>query len=145
MSRGQVWLVHASNALVGGTGVVYGWMRYIAEPEDEFSIVNHPWQPDVQHLHVLTAPLLVFAAGWIWTAHVARHWRAGTRRGRRTGLTLVAMLLPMIASGYLLQTATSEAWRAAWIWVHGATSVLWLLCAAAHPFLPHPRRRTPEE
>lgn len=144
MTRGQVWLVHASNLLVGGTGLVYAWMRYLAEPADEFALVNHPWQPEVQALHVVTAPLLVFAAGWIWSAHVLRHWRLGTRRGRRTGLLLALLLAPMVASGYLLQTAQEELWREIWIWVHVATSALWVAAGAVHPFLPAPRRARAE-
>ena len=63
MTRAEAWLQHLANVLVGGTGLVYGWMRYFAEPADEFSVVNHPWQPDLHSLHVITAPLLVFASG----------------------------------------------------------------------------------
>jgi hypothetical protein len=140
VTRPQVWLVHASNLLVGGTGLVYAWMLYLSEPVDEFALVNHPWQPEVQALHVVTAPLLVFAAGWIWSGHVLRHWRLGTPRGRRTGIALALLLAPMVASGYLLQTAREESWREAWIAVHLATSALWVLAALVHPFLPAPRR-----
>jgi hypothetical protein len=31
-------------------------MRCLAEPADEWAVVNHPWQPHLQHLHVLAAP-----------------------------------------------------------------------------------------
>ena len=63
MTRTEAWFSHVAAALVGGTGLVYGWMRYFAESDDPFAIANHPWQPHFQHLHVLTAPLLVFACG----------------------------------------------------------------------------------
>lgn len=135
MTRPQTWLVHLSNTLVGGTGLVYGWMRYFAESDDPFAIANHPWQPELQHAHILTAPLLVFAVAWVWSGHVLKHLRAGTRRGRRTGITLVSLFFPMLFSGYLLQTAEGESWRTAWIAVHVATSAIWVLVAAVHPFL----------
>ena len=38
MTRGEAWFTHASSVLVGGTGLVFGWMLYFAEPTDEFAI-----------------------------------------------------------------------------------------------------------
>jgi hypothetical protein len=136
MLRAHTWVVHGANLIVGGTGLVYGWMRYFAEAEDPFSVVNHPWQPQLQHLHILSAPVLVFAGGLIWSSHIAHNWRAGSRRGRRTGVTLAALLAPMILSGYALQISVEDSWRTIWMWLHLATSGLWLLLAIVHPFLP---------
>jgi len=136
MTRGEAWCQHLANALVGGTGLVYAWMRYLAEPADEFAVVNHPWQPDVQHLHVLFAPLLVFATGLIWSAHVWARVRSGFKPRRKLGLGLVALLLPMIASGYLLQVSVEEGTRAFYGWTHLVTSLAWLLVYIAHQLAP---------
>ncbi|MCZ6597812.1 MAG: hypothetical protein O7B99_09260 [Planctomycetota bacterium] len=139
MTRGEAWFAHASAALVGGTGLVYGWMRYFAQaPEDGFFAVgvNHVWQPGVQHLHILFAPLLVFGCALIWRDHVWRRVRSGFRPRRRVGLLLVASLVPMIASGYLVQVATDETWQAVWVWTHAISSVVWLLGYAVHQLLP---------
>lgn len=131
--------VHAGNLLVGGTGLVYAWMLYLIEPVDPFSVVHHPWQPAVQHLHVWTAPLLVFGAGLIWREHIWKHWKQGVRSRRRSGLSLLLTLAPMVASGYLLQTAVDETWRSVWIGIHLAASGLWLAGSAGH-FLRIPMR-----
>lgn len=139
MTRGEAWLSHVATVLVGGTGLVYGWMRYLAEPQDPFAVVNHPLQPQLQHLHVLAAPLLVFGAGLVWREHVWRRVRSGFPTRRRTGLLLFAMLLPMVASGYLLQVAEDPAWARAWIIVHVASSCLWIAGYAVHQLVP--RRR----
>ena len=72
MSRAEWTLVHMANSLVIVTGVVYAVMRYLVTPSDEWAVVNHPWQPHVQHLHLLAAPLLVFAVGVIWRRHVVK-------------------------------------------------------------------------
>lgn len=141
MSRAEAWGLHLSNLLVGGSGVAYGWMRYLAEPADEFAVVNHPWQPDTQHLHVLVAPLLVFGVGLVWNAHVWRRWRSGFRPHRRSGAALALLFAPMVASGYLVQVAEGALWREAWAWTHGLTSLAWLALAFSHPFLPRGRRR----
>lgn len=132
----------ASNLLVGGTGLVYAWMRYFAESADAFAIVNHPWQPTVQHLHVISAPLLVFAFGHMFYHHALLSWRAMIRPGRRSGLTMLFLAVPMIASGYLLQTSVEETWRTTWIVVHVATSLAWLLGYGAHLFTHFSARRT---
>jgi hypothetical protein len=132
MSRLDQWLLYLANALVGGTGLVYAWMRYLLKPEGEFAIVNHPWQSDVQHLHILTAPLLVLIIGHITYHHAIVYWQAGTKPGRRTGITMLALALPMIFSGYFLQTAVDETWRTIWIVIHVATSALWLAGFAGH-------------
>jgi len=139
VTRFEAWTLHLSNALVGVTGVVYAWMRYFATSTDEFAVVNHPWQPTFQHLHVLTAPLLVFASGLIFHRHVFARLRSGFRPRRPTGLLLALLLLPMIASGYLLQTSSGDPWRSIWIGVHLATSVLWIAGTAIHLLSPRPR------
>lgn len=132
MSRALAWFVHLSNILVGVTGLVYAWMRYAMEPSDPYAVVAHPLQPLVQHLHVWTAPLLVFAIGLIWQQHVWRHWRRGRSGGRRSGLALMASAAPMIASGYLLQTAVTPTWRTAWIALHLAASAVWIVFSIGH-------------
>ena len=147
MSRLEAWLVHVATLLVGATGVVYAWMRYLLAPAEPFAVVNHPLQPAVQHLHVWAAPLLVFAAGVIWREHVWKHWRRGIRARRRSGLSLVLTIVPMVASGYLIQTAVSPGWRTAWVAIHLVTSGLWLAAYLVHQVVPwwlHRRNATGE-
>jgi hypothetical protein len=132
MSRFEAWLLHVSNLLVGGTGLVYAWMIYLVKPTDPYSVVNHPLQPQTQHLHILVAPLLVFATGLVWRRHVWSQWRRGVPQGRWSGLSLMALLVPMTASGYLIQTAVDSEWRKIWIGVHLVSSGLWLLGYLVH-------------
>ena len=131
MTRAERLFVHVANGLVGGTGVVYAAMRYLMTPAEEGSVVNHPWQPHVQHLHVLCAPLLVFAAGLIWSRHVSLKYRNGGQ-GRFTGIGLVVSLVPMAVSGYLVQVAVDPGWRTVWVVVHVASSLVWLVVLTAH-------------
>lgn len=138
MTRAEAWLQHLSNLLVGGTGLIYAWMRYALAPEDPYAVVNHRFERDVQHLHLLTAPLLVFAVALVWQRHVWARVRSGFAPRRPTGLALAISFAPMLASGYLLQTAQSQAWRTAWIWVHLSSSGLWLVALAVHLLSPRP-------
>jgi hypothetical protein len=135
LNRFEAWMQHLSNLLVGGTGLVYAWMLYLMEPADPYAVVHHPWQPQVQHLHILAAPLLVFTAGLIWRRHVWWQWRTGASERRRSGLSLATVLIPMIVSGYLIQTAVDDAWRRIWVTVHLTASGLWLLGYLVHQAL----------
>jgi hypothetical protein len=132
MSPFERWMLHISNLLVGGTGLVYAWMIYLARPSDPYALVNHPLQPQTQHLHVLLAPLLVFAAGLVWRRHIWSHFRQGVRGRRRSGLSLLLTLVPMVVSGYLIQTAVDGGWRKVWVGVHLAASGMWLLAYLGH-------------
>ena len=126
------WLLILSNILVGGTGVVYGVMRYLLTTSDPYAIANHPWQPHFQHLHILTAPLLIFALGIFWMSHISTNLRSSGAKGRLSGITMLLTVVPMVMSGYFIQTAISEAWRLVWIWVHGLASLAWLVHFCVH-------------
>ena len=140
MTRFEALLVHLSTFLVGGTGLVYAWFRYVTKPEDPYAVVNHPLQPAVQHAHVLCAPLLVFAAALIWRRHVADRWRQSRSDRRRSGRSLALGFAPLVASGYLLQVATDEPWRRAWVVLHLVSGGLWLAAYAAHQLTPRRAR-----
>jgi hypothetical protein len=138
MTRGEAWLNHAANLLVGGTGLVYGWMLYLLESSDPFALVNHPLQPLAHAAHVVTAPLLVFGCGLLWRRHVWSRVRGGYPHRRKTGLALFALVVPMIASGYLLQVAVEEGLRAAWTWTHVGSSLAWIAVYVVHQVSPRP-------
>lgn len=144
MNRFERYCLHLSTLLVGGTGLVYAWMVYLLKPADPYALVNHPWQPGTQHLHILVAPLLVFAVGVVWQRHIASHWKRGVKGRRTSGLLMVLTMIPMVVSGYLIQTATGDGWRQTWVVVHLVASGLWLVFYLGHqavPLLAARRRR----
>ena len=126
------WFQHGANLAVAGTGVVYLVMKFALDPVDEWAVVNHPWQPHLQHLHILSAPLLTGILGWLVIQHGWFSWKGGVREGRRSGMLLLLLALPMIFSGYALQVSTQLAMRLAWVWVHSVSSVFWIGLAAVH-------------
>ena len=132
MNRAERWLMHFSHLLVGGTGLVYAVMKYLMEPAGPFSVINHPLQPLVLTLHLVAAPLLVLAIGILWKGHISEHWQSGRPAGRVSGIGLGLVFLPLVLSGYLLQTASAPFWRQAWLVVHLTTSAVWLLLFLAH-------------
>ncbi len=126
------WSLHLGAFLTGLSGLIYGWMRYFGKVLGEFGVEPHPLQGLVQHLHVLAAPLLLFALGMMVRGHLYTKLKAGTQEGRPTGISLGILILPMVAAGYLVQVVTSPTWRLAFAWVHGVASLLFLIGYLGH-------------
>ncbi|MDF1562865.1 MAG: hypothetical protein P1V51_07465 [Deltaproteobacteria bacterium] len=141
MSPALRWVQHGANLSVTATGLVYLWMKFLLEPADEWAVVNHPWQPTLQHLHVLAAPLLVFTFGLLFQVHLAARLRLGPA-GRLTGLGLASTFVAMAASGYLLQISVAEGWRAAFSWMHLGSGGLWVALSVAHTLVALRVRRS---
>jgi hypothetical protein len=133
ITRFERVLTHGSTAVVAGSGVVYAWMKYFMTTDDPYAVVNHPLQPWMLDLHVAAAPLLVFALGFIAQTHIMAHLARGPGRpGRATGLIAVSCVLPMIATGYLIQIFTNETAHRASVWVHLTTSAAYTGVFLAH-------------
>lgn len=125
-------LLHISAFLTAATGLVYGWLRYFGQRAGEFGPEAHPLQALLQHLHVLTAPVLVFTLGMLLRGHVQPMLRRGPPVGRRTGLFALVVVAPMVLVGYGVQVAVDPAWRTALAWVHGLASLAFLAGYLAH-------------
>ena len=108
MNRFQAWLLHLSVIALTTTGAVFAWMRYAMTTDDPFAVANHPWQPTMLHLHVLAAPILVFALGLVFSSHVAPKIENRAKVRKKTGLSALWMIAPMVLSGYALQVVTNE-------------------------------------
>lgn len=132
-------LMHAGAAATVVTGIVYGVMRYFCESSDPFAVANHPLEPLFHKLHILAAPLLTLMIGAFWISHAWPRFVSGQKERRRSGISLLVTALPMVISGYLLQTTTHPQWHTLWVWLHGLTSVLWTLAFITHLFV-HARK-----
>jgi hypothetical protein len=119
---------------VAATGAGLGVLKYLVPPDPEaFSVVGHPWQPAFLDAHVLAAPLMLLAVGMLLRGHELRRLRLRTfRESRRSGLAVVVLLGPLVASGYLLQVVTSEAIRGVLVVTHVVTGTLYATVHLAH-------------
>lgn len=132
MTRAQVVYLHVCVALTALTGIVFAWMKYFMKPADELSVVNHPWQPYMLAAHVVIAPFLVFAFGWVYANHVRPKLAFEERRNKRSGLWSIAAIVPMVLSAYLLQVSTADATRKAMAGAHWISSGLFLIAYIGH-------------
>ena len=132
MNRFERWSVWVTTAATLVTGLVYWWMKDMMTPPTEWSVINHPLQPWVLKAHILVAPLLVFSVGMITVRHIWNHYRVGVKKGRRTGLITALLIVPMVATGYLLQVFTAETLVRVLGWTHLGLGIVYSLGLAAH-------------
>ena len=134
MSRFERWAVWSTSVATFVTGVVYLVMKYLLVSDDPFAVVNHPWQPAVLKAHILVAPLLTFSIGLVALRHVWRHLRSRLPEGRHSGIVTLAMVAPMIATGYLIQAVTQETLLRAMALSHIGFGLLYGVGLLAHQF-----------
>ena len=130
--RAMLW---GSSILVGISGIVLAVMKYALTSDDPYAIVNHPLQPVVLKVHIVSAPLLVFAVGIVFMKHVWEQWRSGLTHGRISGSWTLSTFGPMVLSGYLIQTLTHRGWLFAMVVVHLVTGSAFLVGFVAHQLM----------
>ena len=133
MKRWEAWWNHAAISAVSLTGLLYGVVKYGAPSSDPDSRIGHPWQPALMKAHVLVAPFAVFGLGLILRRHVlARIW-TGEVNGRKTGVAMLWLFLPLALTGYLIQVLVEGGAVHAAAWSHAALGAAFLLGYAFHP------------
>lgn len=143
MSRFERLLLDLSIALSALTGLVYFAMKEWMTPRDPFSVLGHPWQPHVLALHVLAGPVVIFALGLIAKDHVFERIVSGRpQTGRKTGIVIAGLGLPMVASGYALQIVTAPAGRRTLALLHLGAGLLFALLFVGHLLATAARRRS---
>ena len=132
MSRWELFLLHASALAIAISGVVYGVMKYAMTGSDPDSPLGHPWQPGVLKAHVLAAPFLVFALGLVARGHALPKLKSGEKTGKKSGVSLLGLVAPLVLSGYAVQVFTGDSLRRGTGWAHTALGAVWVLAYGAH-------------
>jgi hypothetical protein len=136
-------MLWSSSIATTATGIVYGWMKYLMTPADPWAAVNHPLEPLVLKLHIVTAPLLVFALGMVALRHAWMHFTLRVPVGRRSGITGALVAAVMIVSGYLIQVFTGSLVLAALAAAHVAAGLVYAAALVVHRVTVGARRVAP--
>jgi len=144
MKNWEALVIRWGFGLVSASGVLYGVMKYFLPSSNPDSRVGHPWQPAVLAAHVLAAPAAVFCMGLLLRSHALPRLKRGEREGRATGVALIAIGLPLVFSGYLVQVLTGETARKATGWLHAAVGVIFALAFLLHMPASRPPDDAPE-
>lgn len=130
MNRFEKWSLLVSLFLTGGSGIGLLWTKYLVRSDDPWAVINHPLQPLFLKVHIVVAPLLVFALGLVTTRHVLPQLRSRRRAG--SGMLLILFAAPMIVTGYLIQTVIEPGWLSVLAAAHIGLGFLYLLGYAVH-------------
>ena len=141
MNLFEKWSVWVTSALSGFTGGAYFWTKYFVQNTDPFSVINHPLQPWFLKAHIISSPFLLIALGSILVRHIWKHFRLGALLGRRSGLTTALVFLPMVVSGYFIQSVTHPGRLAVLAFSHMALSGLYLAGLFVHQVVIHLRQK----
>ncbi len=132
----QKWLLCLSGGGLWLSGTVWVLLHYFGQIEGEFGPSVHPLEPLMIKLHGLVLIPALMGIGAMMVAHIPKGW---THRSQRLhGVSLLAVLGLLIASGYLLYYAGGERLREwtsvihwmiglalpvvfIWHWLHGVS------------------------
>lgn len=140
MTRFQRWLLYCSTAVAAVSGVVYFWMKRFMTPVDPWAVINHPLEPWALKVHILSAPVMLFAVGLITTQHIWRSLKSSLPTGRRSGLVATVGFAPLVVTGYLIQVVTSPLVLEILAWTHLTLGLAFAWALASHRRVLRPRR-----
>ena len=126
------WSFALVTFIVTASGVAYFVMKYFLESVDPFSVVNHPLQPLMLHVHVLSSPWLLLLFGALLQGHVAAKLKQSGTPNRWSGLISIGSFAVMAITGYLLQVTVSTSLARAFMAAHVASGTIFVVSYGAH-------------
>ncbi len=126
------WSFALVTFIVTASGGAYFVMKYCLESVDPFAVVNHPLQPLMLHVHVLSSPWLLLLFGALLQGHVAAKLKQSGTPNRWSGLISIGSFAVMAITGYLLQVTVSTSLARALVATHVASSTIFAVSYGAH-------------
>jgi hypothetical protein len=141
MTRFHRWFLYGSTIATAASGITYFVMKRFFESSDPWAVINHPLEPWALKLHILSAPLMLFAVGLITTQHIWRSLRSSLPTGRHSGRIASYVFVPLVLSGYSIQAITSPLTLEVLAWAHLALGLVAAGAIGVHRMVLHTRRR----
>jgi hypothetical protein len=130
MNRLEKWSVWISLCLTSGSGVGLLWTKYLVAANDPWAAINHPLQPWFLKIHIVTSPFLIFALGLVTSRHILPRLRS--RRRGWSGVVLLLVVVPLVITGYLIQTVIEPGWLRVLAVAHIGLGLLYAMGYAVH-------------
>jgi hypothetical protein len=122
--RRAVYAIGAACLLSGSVWLyMHDFVRIESEFGQEHSTLEHP----LLVMHGAAAAAATWLFGLLWLVHIRRGWHA--RKNRRSGGTMVALMVGLCVTGlglYYCGDETARAWISSAHWIAGLIAGLWL-------------------
>jgi len=115
-------------------GSIYGIYKYFLKVETEYGLRPHALQGIWQGAHIFLSPLLIFIFGMLFKDHIIKMYTSAKRK-RKSGIGLVALMVIMILSGYLIQIVYAQEPKVLIAYIHIAISVFFSFIYLVHHIL----------
>jgi hypothetical protein len=102
-------LVYGVTIALALTGVLWLVPHFFLASKGDFGASHHPLEPWALRLHGAAAMGFLVGLGSVLPVHARRAWQV--RRNVRTGVSMLAAIVALIATGYALYYASSEELR----------------------------------
>ncbi len=121
-------------AVMAVSGLAHYYLKHFTKTDDPFAVVNHPLEPVMQKIHILAAPLFLFAMGAMARSHILDNGRRreNGRRLRKSGVIAMIVLPFMVLSGYALQVIPDAALLDDLALVHLAVGLAFVAVFSGH-------------
>lgn len=116
----QIWLLSLSGAGLWLSGAAWLLLHYYGQQPGEFGPQMNPLEPWMMKLHGLVLIPALLGIGGMLVAHIPKGWAYGHQRV--AGIALCAVLVVLIASGYMLYYVGDERvrdWTSIVHWIVG--------------------------
>jgi len=124
-------LLYLALALAFGSGVAWLVLHYFLQQPGEFGTQPHALEIWWLRLHGIAAFLMLWFAGILWGTHARPALKHGAD-WKRSGLGVVALLVLLGISGYLLYYLVDDDWRDVARLVHWVTGLALALPLGVH-------------
>lgn len=127
------WSIYGTGLGLWLTGLLWLVYHYFLARKTLFGVERNPLEQSWLELHGLFGFASLWGIGLLWGVHVLAGWRS--RQRRWTGGILFALLLLLIASGYLIYYPPSDESLATIATVHWTVGLASPLAFLLHRFL----------
>lgn len=127
------WTVYGVGTGLWLTGLLWLIYHYFLQRHSDFGTQPHPLEFWWRAAHGFFGFASLWTVGLLWGIHVVKGWKL--RRNRLSGSVLLAVLVWLIASGYLLYYVGNDEALATIALLHWAVGLALPLVFVAHRYL----------